>query len=326
MKLNESAIKEEVRKRGEIINRAIEELLPVKEPAGLYRAARHLIDAGGKRLRPVMCLIASEAIGGNAENYVKAAVAVETIHNFTLIHDDIMDRDELRRGVKTVHTLYGESTAILAGDTLFAKAFSILAGEEHEAKNVVKACRMLADVCVEICEGQYIDMSFEDRAIDDVSEEEYLEMVRKKTAVLIACSCAIPAVLAGKDDYAKALWSFGELCGIGFQIHDDVLDLTGGEKIGKDWGSDLVEGKKTLIMIEASRKGINIPIFGKGKASKEEINKAVKVLEECGAIDYARRKAREFVERGKSELKKLPESSARNLLENIADYLVSRDY
>ena len=319
-------IVEEVKKRGKIINRAIDEFLPVKEPEGLYRAARHLIDAGGKRLRPVMCLLASEAVGMEENRAVKAAVAVETIHNFTLIHDDIMDRDEMRRGVKTVHTLYGEPTAILAGDTLFARAFSILAGDEHPAENVVKACRMLADVCVEICEGQYIDMSFESRELGEVSEEEYLEMVRKKTAALIACSCAIPAVLAGKEDYAKHLWNFGEMCGIGFQIHDDVLDLVGREKIGKDWGSDIVEGKKTLIVIKASEMGVNIPVFGKGRAEKGEIEEAVKALEECGAIDYARKRAREFVERGKVELRKLPESRARYILEGIADYLVSRDH
>ncbi len=317
---------EEVKKRGEIINKAIESLIPIKDPEGLYRAARHLIDAGGKRLRPVMCLIASEAIGVRSERAIKAAVAVETIHNFTLIHDDIMDRDELRRGVKTVHTLYGEPTAILAGDTLFAKAFSILSESDFEAENIVKACRMLADVCVEICEGQYIDMSFENMSLKEVEEEEYIEMVRKKTAVLIACSCAISAVLAGEKEFAESLWKFGEYCGIGFQIHDDVLDLVGKEKIGKDWGSDLLEGKKTLIVIEAAKRGIEVPIFGKKKANADEIEKSVRMLEECGAIEYAKNKAKEFVEMGKKELKKLPESEAKDLLESIADYLVSRDH
>ena len=186
-------VKEEVAKRAEIINKAIEELLPIKEPEGLYKACRHLIKAGGKRLRPVLSLISAEALGKDWNRILPSAVAIETIHNFTLIHDDIMDRDELRRGVPTVHTLYGEPTAILAGDTLFAEAFEILARCEVEAENLVKAVRMLADVCVKICEGQYLDMSFEER--DFVSEDEYLEMVEKKTAVLIACSCSMPAVL-----------------------------------------------------------------------------------------------------------------------------------
>ncbi len=321
-----SALIEEVKKRSKIINNAIEELLPVKKPDGLYKAARHLIDAGGKRLRPVMCLISSEAIGIDSKSVVKAAVAVETVHNFTLIHDDIMDRDEMRRGVKTVHTVYGEPTAILAGDTLFAKAFSILSDSEFKAENVVKACKMLADVCVEICEGQYIDMNFEKMNLKEVNEEDYLEMVRKKTAVLIACSCSIPAVLAGETKYSEYLWNFGELCGIGFQIHDDILDLIGKDKIGKDWGSDLLEGKKTLIVIRAAKLGVEIPIFGKGKAKPEEISKSVKILEDCGAIDYARNKAKKYVEKGKKELKKLPDSEARKLLESLADYLISRDH
>ncbi|AEA46623.1 polyprenyl synthetase family protein [Archaeoglobus veneficus] len=318
------SIKEEVLKRSEIINRAISEYLPVKEPEGLYNAARHLINAGGKRLRPVMCLISAEAVGGDVESVIPAAVAIETIHNFTLIHDDIMDRDELRRGVPTVHVAYDEPTAILAGDTLFAEAFKILSSCNVEAENLVKASRMLADVCIEICEGQYLDMSFEKR--EKISESEYLEMVRKKTAVLIASACAMPAVLFGMDSYAKALWNFGIYSGIGFQIHDDVLDITGKDKIGKDWGSDIVEGKKTLIMIKAMELGVEIEIFGRGSASVEEIEEAVEKLKECGALDYARQKAQEYVERGKRELDVLPDSKAKSLLIELADYLVTREY
>ncbi len=318
-------VKEEVAKRAKIINEAIERFLPVKEPVELYKACRHLIRAGGKRLRPVLCLISAEALGRDWRKIVPAAVAIETIHNFTLIHDDIMDRDEMRRGVPTVHKLFGEETAILAGDTLFAEAFRILTRCDVDAENLVRAVDMLADVCVKICEGQFLDMSFERR--DFVSEEEYIEMVEKKTAVLIACSCSIPAVLFGEDDrVVEALWNFGLLSGIGFQIHDDVLDLVGGEKIGKDWGSDLVEGKKTLVMIRAMELGVEIEIFGKGKATKDEIARAVEKLRDCGAIDYASKKAKEFVRMGKEHLRILPDSDAKRLLMEIADYLVTREY
>jgi len=317
-------LKEEVLKRVEIINRAISELLPVKEPEGLYNASRHLINAGGKRLRPVMCLIAAEAVGEDPEKVIPAAVAIETIHNFTLIHDDIMDRDELRRSVPTVHVAYDEPTAILAGDTLFAEAFRILTFCDVKAENIIRANKVLADACIEICEGQYMDMDFEKR--QKIGEEEYLEMVRKKTAVLIAGSCAMPAILFGMNEYANALWNFGMLCGIGFQIHDDVLDITGKDKIGKDWGSDIVEGKKTLIMIKAMELGIDIEIFGKGEASREEIERAVEKLEECGAIEYARNKAKESVEMGKKQLDVLPDSMAKSLLAELADYLVTREY
>ncbi len=318
-------LKEEISKRSRIIDRAISELLPQKEPDGLYKATRHLLKAGGKRLRPVMSLIVAEALGEDYEKILPAAVAIETIHNFTLIHDDIMDRDEMRRGVKTVHVLWGEPTAILAGDTLFAEAFYLLTFCDVESENLVKASRMLADVCVKICEGQFLDMSFEKREM--VSEEEYIEMVTKKTSVLIAASCAIPAVLFGeKEEIVNALWDFGINCGIGFQIHDDVLDLVGKDKTGKDWGSDLIEGKKTLIAIKAFRDG-NIPkIFGKRRASPEEIEEAVRMLKEKGAIDYASSKAEEFVEKGKKRLEVLPDSEAKKLLIGIADYLIKREY
>ncbi len=315
---------EEIKKRAEEINRAINELLPVRDPETLYFASRHLIKAGGKRLRPVLTLISAEAIGRDWRRILPSAIAIETIHNFTLIHDDIMDRDEMRRGVPTVHKLYGEPIAILAGDTLFAEAFKILAKCDVDSRNIVRAMEMLADVCIKICEGQYMDLSFEKR--DYISEEEYLRMVEKKTAVLIACSCSIPAVLFDERRFVEPLWNFGFYCGIGFQIHDDVLDLIGKDKIGKDWGSDLVEGKKTLVILKAMEMGIKIEIFGKKKARREEIEEAVRKLEECGAIEYASKKAKEFVEKGKSYLKALPDSEAKNLLKEIADYLITREY
>jgi geranylgeranyl diphosphate synthase type I len=314
---------EEVKKRAEIINKAIDELLPPREPEGLYKASKHLIKAGGKRLRPVLTILSAEAIDGDWKKILPSAVAIEVIHNFTLIHDDIMDRDEFRRNVPTVHRLFGEPTAILAGDTLFAEAFRILTMCDVRESNIVKAVEMIADVCVKICEGQYLDMDFERR---DVSVDEYLDMIEKKTAHLIACSCSIPAVLLGKDSFVKPLWDFGLYSGIGFQIHDDVLDVIGGDKIGKDWGSDLVEGKKTLVILKAMEMGVEIEIFGKGKATKEEIAKAVEKLKDCGAIDFASKKAKEYVEMGKKHLDVLPDNQAKELLKALADYLVTRDY
>ncbi|RLI79001.1 polyprenyl synthetase family protein [Archaeoglobales archaeon] len=317
-------VKAEVAKRAKIVDEAIDKYLPVKEPEELYRAARHLIDAGGKRLRPVLFLISAEALRKDWKNILPAAVAIETIHNFTLIHDDIMDRDEFRRGVPTVHKLFDESTAILAGDTLFAEAFEVLAKCNVDAKNLIRAVELLARVCVNICEGQFLDMSFEKKRV--VGEEDYIEMVKKKTGVLIAASTSLPAILFGENKAVNALWNFGLYCGIGFQIHDDVLDLVGKERIGKDWGSDIVEGKKTLIVINAFEKGVEIDIFGKGKASKEEIEEAVNKLEECGAIEYAKRRAEEYVEMAKKELDVLEESEAKELLKAISDYLIKREY
>ena len=316
-------LKDEIAKRAEIVNKAIKEFLPIKEPKGLYNASMHLIEAGGKRLRPVISILVTECLGRDYKKIMPAIVSIEAIHNFTLIHDDIMDRDELRRGAPTVHKVYGESVAILAGDTLFAEAFRLITICDVEGENIVKAVNRLADVCVKICEGQYLDLSYESR--DLITEQEYLEMVKLKTGVLIAYSASLPAILFGEsDEVVESLWNFGLLCGIGFQIHDDVLDLIG-KDIGKDWGSDLLKGKKTLIVIKAMEKGVRLETFGKGKASFEEIRRDVKRLIECGAIDYAKKRAKEFVENGKKHLEILPDSEQRRILMNLADYLVTRE-
>lgn len=315
---------EEIKKRAEIVNEEIKKFLPIKDPEKLYKAARHLINAGGKRLRPVLSLIACEAIERDYRKILPAAVAIEVIHNFTLIHDDIMDEDEFRRGVKTVHTIYGVPTAILAGDTLFAEAFKIMSYCEVKSENLVDGMRKLAEVCVEICEGQQMDIEFEER--DFVSEEEYLEMVRKKTSVLIALSSSIPAILFGEKKYESALWNFGINAGIAFQIKDDILDLLGKDKIGKDWGSDLVEGKKTLIVIKAFEEGVELESFGKGKAEIEAIERDVKKLMECGAIEYAENKAIEYLNKAKRELEVLKDNEGRRLLEALAEFFVKREY
>ncbi|AGK60555.1 farnesyl-diphosphate synthase /geranylgeranyl-diphosphate synthase [Archaeoglobus sulfaticallidus PM70-1] len=318
-------LKDEISKRSEIIESAIKELLPVKDPEGLYVATRHLFKAGGKRLRPVLSLVVSEALNRDYRKILPSAVAIETIHNFTLIHDDIMDQDEMRRGVKTVHNMWGEPVAILAGDTLFSEAFYLMTFCDVDKENLIRGVRTLADVCVKICEGQYLDMSFEER--EKVSEEEYIEMVTKKTSVLIAASCALPAILFGEDEEViQSLWDFGIYSGIGFQIHDDVLDLVGRDKTGKDWASDILEGKKTIITIKAFEQGRLPEIFGKGKASTEEIEDAVKILEEIGAISYASNLAEKYIEMAKEKLNVLPNSNAKRVLEGIADYFVKREY
>jgi len=318
-------LKEEIFKRASIIEDEIEKYLVIEEPEELFRAARHLIDAGGKRLRPVLSLIAAEALGEDWRRILPAALAIEIIHNFTLIHDDIMDEDVLRRNVPTVHVKWDLPTAILAGDTLFAKAFDILMECDVEPENLVKASKVVADVCVKICQGQHLDMSFE--RSDHISEKNYIDMVQKKTAVLIAASCALPAILFGKDEkIVNTLWNFGLLSGTAFQIHDDVLDIVGGEKIGKDWCSDIVEGKKTIIILNAIEKGVDIGIFGSGSAEIAEKKNAVEQLVACGAVDYARSMAENFLKEAKDSLHILEESYARDLLEEIADYLISREY
>jgi len=321
-----SKIDEELERRAAMVSGAIGGLLPVVRPEGLYQAGRHLVDAGGKRLRPSMLLLAAEAVGANPGPLIPAAVSIELIHNFTLIHDDIMDNAVLRRGKKAVHVIWGVSGAILAGDTLYSKAFQILAAVPGETSRVLASMDKMSQTCTAICEGQWLDLEFEQK--ERVTEIEYLEMIEKKTGVLYGASAWIGAMLGGaSQDQVEALEEFGRLTGMGFQIQDDVLDLcVPASVLGKKRGGDLVEGKKTLIMIDAMSKGIDLEIFGKGQASTEEIDEAIAVLESAGSIEYARRRAAELVGNGKRELMAVPDSPVKSLLLELADYMISRGY
>jgi geranylgeranyl diphosphate synthase type I len=316
----------ELQMRAALVTGAIEELLPVVHPRPLYEASRHLVDAGGKRLRPSMLLLAGEAVGGDAEVLAPAAVSIELIHNFTLIHDDIMDNADVRRGRPTVHKLWGQSGAILAGDTLYSKAFQVLGTTKARPDLILGAMNMLSKTCTAICEGQWLDMEFE--AKDRVSEEEYMEMIEKKTGILYGASASMGALLAGATpQVVAALDEFGRLTGMGFQLQDDVIDLITPEKVsGKRQGGDLIEAKKTLIMIHAFANDVNVLVFGKKDATAEQILEAISLLEKSGSIGYARSRAEEMVQKGKRALQVLPDSKAKATLLELADYMVRRQY
>lgn len=317
---------DEIQKRTAHVDNAIAEMLPITEPEELYKASRYLVDAGGKRLRPAVLILAAESLGSDLESVLPAAVAVELVHNFTLVHDDIMDRDDVRRGMPAVHVKWGEAGAILAGDTLYSKAFEILSKIDSEPDKILKCMEVLSKTCTEICEGQWLDMNFETR--DRVEEAEYLEMVEKKTSVLYAAVAKIGAILGGaSEELAEDFYEFGRLIGVGFQMYDDFLDMTAPEEVlGKVHGSDLMEGKHTLIVIDAFRKGVKLDIFGKGEATSAELNEAVKLLSDAGSIDYVKDLAVSYVEEGKAKLKALPESPEKELLLQIADYMIDRNY
>jgi geranylgeranyl diphosphate synthase type I len=319
-------IDEELVKRAAMVSDAIEKLLPIVHPEGLYYASRHLVDAGGKRLRPSMLLIAAEAAGGDPSVLTPAAVSIELVHNFTLIHDDIMDNADIRRGRPAVHTMWGTSGAILAGDTLYSKAFQILGMTAVDPRLVLSSMDMLSGTCTAICEGQWLDLEFEDRG--RVLEAEYMEMIEKKTGILYGASAGIGAILSGAPiEVVRGLDEFGRLAGMGFQIQDDVLDLTAPESVlGKRRGGDLIEGKKTLIAIHAFDHGVLLDIFGRKDATPEDIENALAALERSGSIDYARSRSVELVERGKRALDVLPDSPAKGLLRSLADYMISRRY
>jgi geranylgeranyl diphosphate synthase type I len=319
-------IEEELQKRAKLVDESIPKFLPITPPDELYHAMRHLLDAGGKRLRPSALLLAAEAVGGKPENVLPAAVAIELVHNFTLIHDDIMDEADLRRGLATVHKKWGVPRAIIAGDALYSKAFEILSCTRSEPARLVESLELMSKTCTDICEGQWMDMNFATRK--DVTEEEYMRMVEKKTAVLFATSVKIGATLSGaNNDIARGLWDFGRMAGVGFQIYDDVIDLITPEEIlGKAQGGDIIEGKRTLIVIHALSKGVTIDALGKSNATRSEVSAALTSLKESGSIDYAMNKALNFVDEGKSALKILPDSEAKKILIGLADYMIERKY
>ncbi len=342
---SQQVVEATLERRRQIINDGIAADLTIDEPERLYEASRYLLEAGGKRLRPTILLLAAEsladvepesedyrrfpAIDDTAVDIMAAAVSIEIIQSFTLIHDDIMDDDDMRRGVPAVHREYDLSTAILAGDTLYSKAFENMLDTGAPSERSVRALSELATTCTEICEGQSLDIQFENRAA--VTPDEYLGMVELKTAVLYAAAASIPAVLLGYDDAVDPLHSYGLDVGRAFQIQDDLLDLTTPtEKLGKQRGSDLVEGKRTIITVHARDQGVDIDSLVDAETVEDvteaEIDAAVAELERVGSIDYARSRARELVENGKSHLDVLPENEAHHLLSDIADYLIEREY
>jgi len=334
----ESAIAE----RRSIVNDAIDDQLPVQRPERLYEASRYLLEAGGKRLRPTILLLTAESISGTsspADDYrafptpgggqidvLSAAVSIEVIQSFTLIHDDIMDDDDLRRGVPSVHQKYDLETAILAGDTLYSKAFEYMLDTGAPPERSVSALDELATTCTEICEGQALDVDFESRA--DVTTDEYLEMIEFKTAVLYAAAAATPAILLGcEEETIEALHGYGLDIGRAFQIQDDLLDLTTpSDELGKQRGSDLVEGKRTMITLHARDQGIDVETLVSDDPSEAEIDATLERLRDAGSIDFARETASDLVESGKRRLEVLPENEPHALLEDIADFLVERSY
>ncbi|MBL0741609.1 polyprenyl synthetase family protein [Chryseolinea lacunae] len=223
-----------------------------KEPASLYEPIRYLMALGGKRLRPMLVLLGYSLYKSDVKKVVRYGVAVEAFHNFTLMHDDIMDKAPLRRGKMTVHKKWNVNTAILSGDVMLVKVYDMLlsldAGKLHR---VLKAFNKCAS---EVCEGQQWDMEFESKPT--VSEEQYINMIRLKTAVLLGFSLELGAILAGADEKeCRALRAFGTNIGIGFQLKDDLLDAYADpKKFGKQVGGDIIANKKTFLLIKALEK------------------------------------------------------------------------
>ncbi|MCB9360736.1 MAG: polyprenyl synthetase family protein [Flavobacteriales bacterium] len=232
-----------------LVNQAIEELQYNKEPKQLYEPIKYTLSLGGKRIRPALLLLSNDLFGGKVVKAINAALAIEVFHNFTLVHDDIMDDAPLRRGKTTVFKKWNTNTAILSGDVMFVNAIQLLAKDNNQF--LPETLSIFNKAAVEVCEGQQYDMDFE--TMENVSIDDYLKMIELKTAVLLAASLKIGAVMAeAKIDDANHIYEFGKNLGIAFQLMDDILDLYGDpEKFGKQVGGDVIANKKTYLLLKA---------------------------------------------------------------------------
>ena len=324
-------LKEKLAIKAKPINKALEEYLKVREPEKLYKASAHIPLAGGKRLRPIMAMITCDMVGGNSEKAIPFAASLETIHNFTLVHDDVMDDDDLRHGVDACHTIYGLSTAILAGDTLFAYAFEMITDCDIDDRVKADLVKNVAYVVRKIAEGQQMDINFEDE--ETVDAKEYLEMIRLKTSILFGAAAYGGAKIGGtSEEEARELEMMATNVGLGFQIWDDYLDATATEEIlGKPSGSDIRQGKRTLLVIEAlNRANANdrerlIEILD-SKNTDEEVAEAVEIMDRCGALEECHKQANGYLEGARNTLSNYPESEARQLFEELLEYMVTRGH
>ena len=233
----------------EKVNAYIASLPYERRPKSLYDPIEYVLAAGGKRIRPSFVLMAYNLFHDDVDRILPVATALETYHNYTLLHDDLMDKADMRRGRPTVHKKWDDNTAILSGDTMLVLAYEHLA--KCDTKYLKPALDLFTETALEVSEGQQFDMEFETR--NDVAEEEYIEMIRLKTSVLLACALKMGAVVAGASDAdANALYAFGEKVGLAFQLQDDLLDVYGDPKVfGKAIGGDITSNKKTFMLINA---------------------------------------------------------------------------
>jgi len=304
------------------------------EPALLYEAAYHLVKGGGKRLRPFIVIEFYRMFGGDEADVLPAAAAVELIHNFTLVHDDIMDRDDFRRGVPTVHRVYGEPMAILAGDALFAKSYMALldsAALRRNGDGLRMAVESVTRATVVLCEGQTLDYQLSRG--DSFSADDYYRLVRAKTSALFVASAELGVIAASRYGYLDDARGYADNLGVAFQLVDDLLGLIGDPAVtGKPVGSDVREGKKTLpiaLALERLPRGesdLLRGLLGSGSADEESIGRLVEAIKGAGIEEEVRSLAESHIARSLEHLSRFPEGEPRDLLGSLAEFVVARNY
>lgn len=293
------------------------EAIPSSAEIPLFYEPIHYINRlSGKKIRPILTVLSGLAVGGRIENLLPPAAAVELLHNFSLVHDDIMDDDDTRRGNQTVHVKWDIGTAILTGDGLLGLAYRKLLSTPNISN--LEIARLFTDAMLEICEGQALDKSFEGQQV--ISESEYLDMIQKKTATLIQLACQIGAIVGeGKPEDIISLKSFGHQIGMGFQIQDDLLDLFADEELlGKRVGSDVLMNKKTIITIRLTEK------IGKPVDGIKSVDKFRNLIEKYGLASEIQDIADKYFDEARIVLSKIARSKYADYLFDLTDYIQNR--
>ncbi len=317
-------INDEIARRSEGLNS--------REPAELYIPVAYSLGVGGKRLRPVLLLMAYNLFSEKIENALPAAMAVEVFHNFTLLHDDIMDKAEVRRNKPAVHVKFSENNAILSGDSMAFLSYQYLM--ECRSQKLFEVIKLFTDTALEVCEGQQYDMDFENRP--DVTESEYIRMIRLKTAVLIGCSLKAGALLAdASPENARQLYDFGINLGLAFQLQDDWLDTFGQqENFGKNIGGDIAANKKTYLLIKALEKATSSQknelenwLGKKDFDPQQKINAVTKIFTQLGIKELTTQKIDFYFNQASQLLKNLPLPEEKKLhLQLLSNKILVRNH
>ena len=299
------------------------------KPASLYEPGEYFLSWGGKRIRPVMCLMGSELFAEITPDAYEVAAAIELFHNFTLIHDDIMDEAPLRRGMETVHMKYGSNTALLAGDVMMIRAYEYLSRINGQYLN--RILQLFNKTAREVCEGQQLDIDFE--KMPDVSMDAYLEMISLKTSVLLAASLEMGSIIGGASEgNCRHIYEFGKNLGIAFQIQDDYLDAFGDpEKFGKEVGGDIRQNKKTFLLLhaleaaDAEQKKLLQELMESNTPDK--VQKVLAIFKACGADEWAKELKEKYLQTALTHLQDIAVLSSRKKpLEELAAFLIQREY
>lgn len=314
----------------EKVNAYIASLPYERRPKSLYDPIEYVLAAGGKRIRPSFVLMAYNLFHDDVDRILPVATALETYHNYTLLHDDLMDKADMRRGRPTVHKKWDDNTAILSGDTMLVLAYEHLA--KCDTKYLKPALDLFTETALEVSEGQQLDMEFETR--NDVAEEEYIEMIRLKTSVLLACALKMGAVVAGASDAdANALYAFGEKVGLAFQLQDDLLDVYGDPKVfGKAIGGDITSNKKTFMLINAFNRadaGTRAELERWTTATEfdpaEKIAAVTEIYNRLGIDKLAEQRIKEYFEQSRQHLDELSVSDDRKaVLREYTERMMNR--